>query len=183
MTSERNYGVIDHDPEDVADLEAVFAADWSEDAADYPDLDCTRLLVAPVNARSRLLELVNSAASTLDFSVMYLSDDQVVNAVRQRAAAGVAVRVLLADPAWIGDNADTAVELAAAGIPVRFLERYELHAKLVIGDGVAFVGSENFSWTSLDRNREVGVLVTEPGPAGAAAAQFAADWAAGVERE
>jgi phosphatidylserine/phosphatidylglycerophosphate/cardiolipin synthase-like enzyme len=38
-----------------------------------------------------------------------------------------------------------------------------LHAKAVIADGRAmYVGSENLTTNSLDRNREVGLLLDEP---------------------
>jgi cardiolipin synthase A/B len=178
ISSERNYGVVLVDRDDIHDLQAVFEADWSGAPL---DLVCTRLIVSPVNSRERIIQMVNRAESTLELSVMYLSEAGVRTAVIERAHAGVAVRVLLADPAWIDSNTTTAATLGAEGIPVKFLETVELHAKLIIADGVAFVGSENLSYTSLTQNREVGVLVTEPGPAAAIAAQFEADWAAGVD--
>ncbi|HEV8191196.1 MAG TPA: phospholipase D-like domain-containing protein [Ktedonobacterales bacterium] len=37
-----------------------------------------------------------------------------------------------------------------------------MHAKLILADGeLAFVGSQNFSATSLDQNREVGVVIAD----------------------
>ena len=50
-----------------------------------------------------------------------------------------------------------------------------------MADGVAFVGSENMSWTSLEKNREVGLFVTEPEPAAVIQQQVEADWAAGIQ--
>ena len=70
--------------------------------------------------------------------------------------------------------------LKAAGIPTKYLYKYELHAKLIIADGVAFVGSENLSYTSLNKNREVGIFVTEKGPAATIQSTFNSDWSAGV---
>jgi phosphatidylserine/phosphatidylglycerophosphate/cardiolipin synthase-like enzyme len=44
-----------------------------------------------------------------------------------------------------------------------------VHAKLILADaGLAFVGSQNFSATSLDKNREVGVAIADT---------FGRDWA------
>ena len=77
-------------------------------------------------------------------------------------------------------NAGTAAELSAAGIATRYLYSYELHAKLIIADGVPFVGSQNLSTNAIENNREVGVLVTDTEAAGIIATQFEADWAAGV---
>jgi phosphatidylserine/phosphatidylglycerophosphate/cardiolipin synthase-like enzyme len=54
----------------------------------------------------------------------------------------------------------------------------DIHAKLIIADGVVFVGSQNMSVTALTQNREVGAFVFEPTPAQVAITQFASDWAA-----
>jgi len=175
-STERNYGAVDDDPDDIADLQAVFDADWNGDAD--PDLACTRLIVSPINARARLLALIASADQTLDLEVIYLSDSTIRTAVIQAKQRGAAVRVLLADPSGFPENIDTATTLDNQGIPVRYATTFDLHAKLIIADGVAFVGSENLSPTSLASNREVGLLVTEPTPVATIQAQLDADWIA-----
>lgn len=66
--------------------------------------------------------------------------------------------------------------LLRAGVAVRDLRYPYVHAKMFLVDGVvAFVGSENLSPTSLDLNREVGVLVRGKSVT-YAAATFALDW-------
>jgi phosphatidylserine/phosphatidylglycerophosphate/cardiolipin synthase-like enzyme len=177
MTSERNYIAVDTAADDVEDLQAIFDRDF---AGAQLDLSCTRLVVSPVSSRERLLGLIQGAQNSLDLAVMYISDDEVLSAVIGRANAGVPVRVLLADPGWIDGNVETAATLAAAGVEARYMTGYELHAKLVVADGVAHVGSQNMSWTSLEKNREVGIFVTEPAPAAAIVEQFDEDWAAGM---
>jgi phosphatidylserine/phosphatidylglycerophosphate/cardiolipin synthase-like enzyme len=181
MNVERNYGVIDRDPEDVADLQAIFDMDWAAaggEARRPADLACTRLIVSPDNSKQRLIELINSARSTLELELMYLSESTVRNAVGQAKQRGVTVRALLDDPA------DSSIPyLTGLGIPVRFPPAsFLLHAKLIIADDVAFVGSENISLTSLSKNREVGVLVLEPDQQAIVKRQFEADWAASTAR-
>jgi len=177
MSRERNYGIVDRDRQDLEQLRAIFDRDWS--GTGELDLECTRLLVSPVNSRDRLLDHIRGASDSLDLAVMYITDDEVAGAIVERASSGVPVRALLADPDWIDSNVETAGELAAAGAEVRFLSEYGLHAKLVVADGVAFVGSQNLSYTSLDQNREVGVLVTDPAPAAEVQDRFEGDWALG----
>jgi phosphatidylserine/phosphatidylglycerophosphate/cardiolipin synthase-like enzyme len=178
FSSERNYGVIDHDPQDVAQLLSIFDRDWAGQGT--IDTSCTRLIISPLNARQRTLEFINSAQTSLDFAVMYISDAEVLSAAKAKAAQGVPVRALFAMPEWIGENAATAAELKAAGVQTKYLYTYELHAKLVIVDGVPMVGSENMSYNSLENNREIGLLVTEPGPASQIMQQFETDWSQGV---
>ena len=50
MASERNYGVIDRDPQDVAQVQAIFERDFN--GSGEVDVSCTRLIVSP-EKRSR----------------------------------------------------------------------------------------------------------------------------------
>jgi len=177
---ERNYALVVRDPDDLADAQSVFDADWEADGGDAlePDLSCTRLVVSPLNSRERLTALYTDVSDHLDVELMSITDRPLLDALEAQAAAGRPVRVLLAVPSFVSANQGTATELAARGIPVKFMEH--LHAKLVLADDLAFVGSENMSTTSLDKNREVGLFV-DGDAAAAAATQFATDWAAGVD--
>lgn len=177
MNNERNYGMIDRDADDVSDLQDIFDQDWAGAGGEPPnpaDIACTRLVVSPNNSKARLLDHIDGADQTLDLQIMYLSETSVRDAVVAAKQRGVAVRVIL------GDNTDAAIPvLKAAGIPVKTSSNYYLHAKLIVADGVPFVGSENMSFTSLTKNREVGALVFEPGAATVITDQFTADWNSG----
>ena len=174
---ERNFVATDHDPADVADLVALFEADWT---GQTPNLPCTRMVISPINARERILALIASATTTLQIESMQFADPGVRDAVRARIEAGVAVRALLADANWIGANAGAATFLKDLAVPVKHIPH--LHTKVLIADGVAaYVGSENLSYTSLDNNREVGVVVVEPSSIAPLTTTFESDWAAGVD--
>ena len=175
MESERNHGVVLRDRRDVDHLASVFAVDYAGEPA---DLECTRLVLSPNNSRERIEVLVAGATSELRLQQLSLTDEGVRARIAERADAGVRVRVILADPAWIESNTESAAALRASGAEVRFLSVPENHAKLIVADEVAFVGSENLTWTSLERNREVGVLVSEPDAAGPLIDAFETDWAA-----
>ncbi|MDX2089021.1 MAG: phospholipase D-like domain-containing protein [Kofleriaceae bacterium] len=175
MNKERNYGMIDRDPLDVADVQAVFDMDWAAAGQETPrpaDLACTRLIVSPNNAKARLLELINGAQSTLELEVMYLSENEVEMAVGAAKQRGVNVRVILEE------SSDESIPyLKGLGIPVKVPpSSIYLHAKLIMADGVVFIGSENMSLTSLTRNREMGALVFEPSAAAVIKTQFESDW-------
>jgi phosphatidylserine/phosphatidylglycerophosphate/cardiolipin synthase-like enzyme len=177
MASERNYGLVVTSPQDVGDLQTVFDADFAGVA--LSGLDCTRLILSPANARDRLGSLIGSAEKTLDLAVMYLSDAALEDAVIARHKAGVSLRILFADPGWIKSNSETAARLKAEGISVRYLSYPELHAKLIVADDRVFIGSQNLSWTSLEKNREVGLIDTTQELVGKVNVQFDADWNAG----
>lgn len=176
MSRERNYGLIDRDLEDVADAQAIYDMDWAAGGGEpvqVADLACTRLIVSPNNAKQRLLELINSAKQTLEIEALYVSEITIRNAIGMAKQRGVAVRVLLESG---DDNVDAATYFQGQGIEVHQASNFLLHAKLIVADGVAFVGSENFSQTALTKNRELGALVFETGPARAIRDQFDDDW-------
>jgi phosphatidylserine/phosphatidylglycerophosphate/cardiolipin synthase-like enzyme len=173
---ERNFVAIDRDPADLRDLIDLFEADW---AGTTPVMDCTRLIISPINARQRILELIESAQATLTIESMQFGDTEVREAVKARALAGVDVRVMIADASWIDANASAATFLKDLDVPVKWMPH--LHTKAIIADGArAYVGSENLSWTSLTKNREVGVIVVEPESIAPMADTFEADWAIGT---
>ncbi len=176
MTRERNYGIIDRDPDDVADLQAIYDMDWAAGGGEAPrpaDLACTRLVVSPNNAKPRLLELINAASTTLEVEALYVSEFQIRDAIGAAKQRGVTVRVILEATS---DNAETRSYFMGIGIPVHDTGGFYNHAKLIIADGIVFVGSENFSQTALTRNREIGAFVFEPGPAAVVKQQFETDW-------
>ena len=69
--------------------------------------------------------------------------------------------------------------LVRAGAQVVEVQSPYIHAKLIIADSKAFIGSQNFSTSSLDTNREVGIFLTG-GPVNTLLHQFNQDFAAGV---
>ena len=139
------------------------------------DLTCTRLIVSPTNSKQRLLEHINSATSSLDIEVMYVTETTIRNAIGAAKTRGANVRVI------VNEGTDDAVAyFKGLGIPVKTPGSFYLHAKLIIANDVAFVGSENMSFTSLSKNREVGALVFEPSAFMPIKTQFEADWAASI---
>ncbi len=175
MRSGRNFGAVDRDVSDVRGLAQLFDADWT---GTEPSLACTRLVVSPTNARERHLSLLRGATRTLEIESMQFSDWDIRNAVLERHRAGVAVRVLLAAPAWVSANDAAGGWLVGQGIDARWRSSPAVHAKAIVVDGRrAFLGSENLSRTSLSYNREVGLVTTEADDLEVLAGTFERDWA------
>jgi len=175
IQKERNYVARLTDPQDVKDLGALFDADFAQQS---PDLSCTRLLVSPVNSQDRLVALVKSATKTIVIESMQFADNAVHDAVLERHAAGIDVRVLLAAPSWITANTADGADLVANGVPARWMGAPNVHVKSILVDGtVAYIGSENLSYTSLTKNREIGIFLEDEQGTSAIAATFEKDWA------
>lgn len=176
MVNERNYGLIDKDPEDIADAQSIFEYDWKiangATGVTPANLMCTRLIVSPTNSSARIVSHINTATSSLDIEVMYITDTNVRQAILDAKSRGVTVRVIIQDP-----MDPSVAPFKAAGIVVKQPpSSIYVHAKLVIADQVAFVGSENMSYTSFSKNREVGALAFEPSAYMPIQTQFDSDW-------
>ncbi|WP_373044317.1 phospholipase D-like domain-containing protein [Vulgatibacter sp.] len=158
------------------DVASIFDADWQH----LPYTADTDLVVSPLNSRARLEALLRAADQTIDIAMEVMNDREMIELVKARAADGIAVRVLLEDPADVDDNAATASQLASAGVDVRWLPNPDLHAKAVVIDGsFAYIGSVNFTYHSLSRNREVGLVTADEEAVARIASTFAADFANG----
>lgn len=95
------------------------------------------------------------------------------------AAKGTQAHVIL--PANISGTGQRDVEfLRQNGVQVRLMPIHPLyvHSKIVIAGDEAFVGSENFTRTSLESNREAGIIVHNQDNLVKMKEQFARDWAA-----
>ena len=174
---ERNFVATDTDPADVGDLHELFASDWADVA---PAMSCTRMVISPINSRARILDVIHSAVQTLDIESMQFADTQVRDAVAAKVSAGVTVRVMIADLGFVSANSTAVTFLRGIGLDPRQIPH--LHTKVIVADGsLAYVGSENLSETSLDHNREVGVVITDPSSVAPLTTTFAADYAISTE--
>jgi len=174
LGSNREYAVIDDDPTDVAAADALFAADETGDAA----VPGGRLVTSPDTSRAALTGLIDGARATLAIETEELTDPGIVGALTAARARGVAVTLVWPGPA---DTGSAFATLAAAGATVRAVSAPAIHAKAVVADGhTLYVGSANFTPTSLDRNREIGIRLEDSSIGGHIAATVVDDAARGI---
>jgi phosphatidylserine/phosphatidylglycerophosphate/cardiolipin synthase-like enzyme len=172
--SDRDFGIVDSDANDVAAIENTFDADWNGQKISAPAGD--DLLWSP-GSQDALISLINNARTSLDIYNEEMQDTAVVDALAAAGERGVTVNV---DMTFASEWASVFQKLAAAGVHVRTFDAKAplyIHAKVIIADGdEAFVGSENFSSTSLSANRELGILVADPAIIASLSDTFASDW-------
>lgn len=175
----REFAAIDSDPGDVRDLCRLFEADWSH----VPFVPrSTRLVISPANAKEKLTALIAGARRSLAIYDEILYDTSTQDLLGAKAQAGVAVQVLMGDPATVPDNAIAAARMKKMGIQVRYLQSPVVHAKTIVADGRrAYLGSVNLTTNSLLRNREIGILLDDPAHLGVLEATFGSDWARSLD--
>jgi len=175
----RDFAVVDTMPGDVAAIDAAFVADW-RGAAITPSHGSD--LVWSPGAESALVSLINGAHHSLLVENEEMADPYITRPLEAAAHRGVHVEIVMtASSSW--DSAFDA--LASAGATVRtYAESAALyiHAKAIVADAVqgdarAFVGSQNFSITSLVHNRELGIMTSSPGIVNGLASTIKTDFA------
>jgi len=177
----RDFAVIDTDRGDVEAIVATFNADFTGGGGTTPD--GTDLVWSPTNAQASVLSVINGASRTLAVEDEEMDDPDVTDALAAAAQRGVDVTITMtADPEW--DEAFS--ELVRAGARVRLYADNSgslyIHAKAIVADAgqtgqQVLVGSQNFSVASLDYNRELGILTSDPAVVAAIAATLSSDYA------
>lgn len=160
----RDFALLDSQTGDVEAIERIFDADFRHaSVATAADTD----LVWSPGSEDILLSLVQSARSRLFVENEEMALPAMTDALGTAARRGVRITVVMTrQDDWSADFD----RLARAGVDVRTYAgnaSLYIHAKVIVADAGtpharAFVGSENFSATSLQRNRELGLLTADP---------------------
>jgi len=162
----RDLAVITNDAADIAAIETTFNADFQNAVITPPTGD--NLVWSPTNARSAIEALISGAGRSLLMAQEELSDAGIQSAVEAALGRGVAVTLVQENQDSKYTSALNTLKSAGARIAVYTSSTgYYIHAKTVLADyGTAqaklFVGSENFSTDSLDKNRELGLIISDP---------------------
>lgn len=177
MTKNREYLAVDSEPADLAQAERIFQADFNNKAADTQGA----LVVSPTNAEARLLALANGAQTSVDVEAEVLSEFDFVNALAALADRGVKVRVVVSADNASSGGATAVTTLKQHKVAVVALSSPYQHAKAIVVDGArAYVGSVNFTNTSLSKNRELGVLTDTAAEVAKVASTINQDFAKGT---
>lgn len=182
-STSRDFLVVDKARADVAAITAVFNADFRHSSiTPGSGLD---LVWSPTNSQARLLALINGAKKSLRIYSEEMDDPTVTAALAGAARRGVDVQVCGEDEDGEYDSAYA--QLARAGVHISYFSSpsgFYIHGKVIEADygsrdARVFIGSENFSGTSLSRNRELGIITTRTAILTAIARTFAADFGRG----
>jgi cardiolipin synthase len=178
-SSTRDFWVEDTRVADVDAVERTFNADYAHSST---TTQAGGLVWSP-GSTSALVSLIESAKRSLLVENEEMNSSTIEAALRSAAHRGVSVKVVMtASSSWTAalDN------LARSGVHIHLLSSSQVyvHAKAicvdcVAGGGRVFIGSENFSTSSLSYNRELGVITTSPKAVLAVDTAVNGDYAAG----
>jgi phosphatidylserine/phosphatidylglycerophosphate/cardiolipin synthase-like enzyme len=172
----RDFGVFDTDPADIKAMEDTFQADWSGKKIAKENGDD---LVWSPGSEPDMLLVIESARQELDIYNEEMADPRIVDSLISAIGRGVMVNIVMTYQSADKDNLQ---KLKSAGARLHLFHGQKgeyIHAKAIISDrAYAFIGSENFSYTSLDQNRELGIFISSPEIIGSVFDTFNKDWQA-----
>ena len=168
----REYDILDTNVHDVSELKNIFVADWERSSFTPQD---THLLISPISSRTTLEHLLSESTKTLSIE-MEVIDDQEIVALLQEQAKKETVKVILPTFTQLAANKKIAKELAGAGVQIRTMSSPYVHAKLILTESSAYIGSVNLTTQSMDQNREIGILLTQPDILANLEEDFSLDW-------
>lgn len=170
--SARNYLYVTKNPTVVKAVNAVFNADWNNQSA--PAWAHKVLVLSPGTSAHQIIQVIDQPGR------INIEDEEIgpyAPTLDAIAAKGSLARVIMPANINVQDRKD-AQFLVAHGVQVRLMpvKPVYLHAKLILGKTSAYIGSENLTQTSLEVNREVGLLLNGS-DIPKLQAQFNRDWA------
>lgn len=174
--SNREFGVITTEYLYVREATEIFQADWNRSSL---DISVELLVVSPVNSRATILAMIESSTDSVWMYSEVLRDEGVTQALNAAAERGVDVRILV-NPTADEDDILYFLDALTHGVQIRVLRDPYVHSKvLIVDEKLALVGSQNYSYTSLELNREVGIVLSDPANLERIVSVYARDWARG----
>ncbi|HXG65496.1 MAG TPA: phospholipase D-like domain-containing protein, partial [Blastocatellia bacterium] len=112
----RDFGLLINDEEITKELNRLFDADWNGQEYKPGNLP---LVISPHNSRKKLVKLLSSAQRSIRIMDAKLKDQEILDLLLRKAAAGCDVRII---------TRDTYYDQIIKNFHVRKLARYKLHA-------------------------------------------------------
>lgn len=179
--AQRDFWVTVTDPGQVNELREVFAADLE---GRETHLTPALLVWGPDQGRAPFIELINSAQNSIWVYQADIQDKEIADVLVAAAERGIDVRLIMS-PFPYNKNKDGNIpnqeRLRRAGGQVGLVNHVLGHAKVVLVDVETdtprtWVGSTNFYPPSLDENRELGIIISDPRSINKIRSVFKADW-------
>ena len=168
--SNREHFFYSDDPDFHDSLEKLFDADRVGDDLSTLNLH-PNLVVCPLNCREVIKTLLESAEKSIVIQTQYIVDDEILDILHKKSSE-VDMAIIVADT---DDNYD----LISYFWPwiARTLKSHYNHTKMILVDEkYLLLGSMNLSSNSLDKNREIWIILMDTGHISTFEKWFKQDW-------
>ena len=107
--------------------------------------------------------LLNNAKESIQIYAHNFSDTNMWNILKSQKTKWVSVEMIFPDLKKVASNENEIQDFKENNISIKILDKPEIHAKLILVDNrYLYIGSVNFSPSSIDKNREIWLLIKNP---------------------
>ena len=168
--SNREHFFYSEDPEFRDSLENLFDADWTWN--DLASLELhPNLAVCPLNCRNVIKTLLENAEKSIVIQTQYIMDDEILDILRKKGEK-LDMRIIVADT---DDNYDL-VSYFWPWVTRTLKGRYNHTKMILVDEKYLLLGSMNLSSNSLDKNREIWIILMDTGHISEFEKWFKKDW-------
>ena len=146
------------DHELLKDIEKIFLDDYSWiNISEYNE----NLVISPTYSRKKIETLIKWAEEEIRLYFPYLSDDWIENLLLEKISNWVPVSILVSKKFFDEEN-EYVRFLEKKWIEIIQINKYKMHSKAILVDKkYLFIWSINFSSYSIDKNREVWIIIID----------------------
>ncbi len=144
------------DPNILNDFLVIFKWDFAQkNTFIYSD----NLVLSPGYSRKKFETMFLESKISLDLYFQYLSDKKLEDILIKKAQEWIKIRIIVSE-SFYSENSDKISELEAEWIEIKALKKIKMHSKAILVDNkYLFIWSINFSNYSLDKNREIWLIL------------------------
>lgn len=155
FTKNRDFFIFTKDENIRIKLEENFLNDFNWIKKNIYD---DNLIFSPIDSREKIYNFLNWASNNIKMYFQYLKDDDFVNyLIKIKNEKNLNIEIILADTAKNDKNNKL---LENNWIKISYLKSPKIHAKaILIDEKYLFIWSINISEYSLDKNREIWILL------------------------
>lgn len=118
------------------------------------------LVLSPFSSRTQMTFLLKNAQKSIKIYAHNFSDTEIMEILFEKHKENIDINIIFPDLKKVASNEDEIQKIREKNISYKVLEKPEVHAKsILIDDTYLYIGSVNFSSYSIDKNREMGLLI------------------------
>lgn len=168
--SSREYMFHSYNTDILENLNFIFNKDWSGEQLKIQDIH-PNILICNINCRERIERLLQEAKESIYIQTQYITDPNIFEILKNKSVLSW-FKIIVSDT----ESNDDLLNYFWP-TKVKKLKKPYVHAKMVlIDERYLILGSMNLSQNSLDKNREIGIVLIDQSLIDKFKNQFHRDW-------
>ena len=152
-------------------LSTIFDKDWNWEEISLDDIH-PNLVVCNINCRATIEYLLSSAEKSILIQTQYIVDNNILDILKNKSMDLEDMRFIVSDT----ESNDELISYFGPWVARKFKKYYNHTKMILIDDKILLLWSMNLSDTSLDKNREIWIILIDKGIIEQYKELFEKDW-------